>query len=114
MENTDSSRYIKQTTVKIHRVCDKQMAVIARLALTPVSEMIMNAASIPQKVLLSVEGMSCGGCVQAVKRVIEKADPTAKADIHLETGRVEAETVIAADVLAQAVSKAGYPAHIIG
>ena len=27
------------------------------------------------KMVLSVDGMTCGGCVEAVKRVILKADP---------------------------------------
>jgi copper chaperone len=66
-----------------------------------------------EKIILSVDGMSCGGCVQAVKRVMEKADPTVQADICLEDGRVEAVTKVPAGRLAEAISKAGYPAKVM-
>jgi len=66
----------------------------------------------PEKIVLNVEGMTCGGCVEAVKRVIRKADPTAEVEIDLSSGRVEAVTVVAAQDLAQAVSKSGYAAHL--
>ena len=67
-----------------------------------------------QKIILSVEGMTCGGCVEAVKRVIRKADPAAEVDVDLETGRVEAITVASAPDVAAAVTKAGYDAAIAG
>ena len=41
-----------------------------------------------KKIVLAVEGMTCGGCVEAVKRVIRKADPTADVSVALDTGRV--------------------------
>ncbi len=66
----------------------------------------------PEKIVLNVEGMTCGGCVEAVKRVIRKADPAAAVEIDLGTGRVEAVTMAPAADLAQAVTKAGYQAHI--
>jgi len=66
----------------------------------------------PEKIVLNVEGMTCGGCVEAVKRVIRKADPTAEVEIDLSSGRVEAVTVVAAQDLAQAVSKSGYAAQL--
>ncbi len=61
-------------------------------------------------VTLSVEGMTCEGCANAVKRIVQKADPSAKVDVSLEGKRVDATTSASADVLAQAISKAGYPA----
>jgi copper chaperone len=64
------------------------------------------------KIVLSVEGMTCGGCVEAVKRVIRKADPAAEIDVSLETGRVEATTIALAVDLATAVTKAGYEATL--
>jgi copper chaperone len=65
-----------------------------------------------KKIILTVDGMTCGGCVEAVKRVIRKADPSADIDVSLETGRVEATTIALADALAAAVTKAGYEARI--
>ena len=66
----------------------------------------------PKKIVLNVEGMTCGGCGEAVKRVIRKADPTAEVEIDSSSGRVEAVTVVAAQDLAQAVSKSGYAAQL--
>ena len=67
-----------------------------------------------KRIVLTVEGMTCGGCVEAVKRVIRKADPTADVSIALEMGRVEAVTIAQAVELAAAVTKAGYDATVAG
>ena len=67
-----------------------------------------------KRIVLTVEGMTCGGCVEAVKRVIRKADPTADVSIALETGRVEAVTIAQAVELAAAVTKASYDATVAG
>jgi len=67
-----------------------------------------------KKIVLAVEGMTCGGCMEAVKRVIRKADPAADVSIALETGRVEAVTIAQAGELALAVTKAGYDAKVAG
>jgi len=67
-----------------------------------------------KKIVLAVEGMTCGGCMEAVKRVIRKADPAADVSIALETGRVEAVTIAQAGELASAVTKAGYDAKVAG
>ena len=52
--------------------------------------------------------------MEAVKRVIRKADPTADINIALDTGRVEAVTSALAADLASAVTKAGYDAKVTG
>ncbi len=62
-------------------------------------------------VVLDVSGMTCGGCVEAVKRVIRKVDSTAVVAVDLATGRVEATTSAEAHDLAAAVTKAGYEAR---
>jgi copper chaperone len=64
-----------------------------------------------KKIILHVDGMTCGGCVEAVKRVIRKVDQGSKIDIDLTSGRVEVVTIIPAEELVEAVTKAGYPAH---
>jgi copper chaperone len=61
-------------------------------------------------VIVAVEGMTCEGCANAVKRIVQRADPAAEVDVSLAGKRVEAKTTASADVLAQAISNAGYPA----
>ena len=63
-------------------------------------------------IVLSVKGMTCGGCAEAVKRVIRKADPEAAVSVELASGRVEAKTVAEASSLATAITKAGYEAAV--
>lgn len=63
-----------------------------------------------EKLAFSVKGMTCGGCAEAVKRVIRKSDPSADVTVDLATGRVEAHTVGKATDLAAAITKAGYEA----
>jgi copper chaperone len=62
-------------------------------------------------VVLTVSGMTCSGCVNSVTRVIKRADPAADVQIDLTSGRVEVRTDCAADVLATAVTGAGYEAR---
>ena len=61
-------------------------------------------------IVLAVTGMTCGGCAEAVKRVIRKSDPDAAVTVDLDSGRVEVNTIADPAVLAAAVTKAGYAA----
>ncbi|MBW8618361.1 MAG: heavy-metal-associated domain-containing protein [Hyphomicrobiales bacterium] len=63
-------------------------------------------------VVFSVKGMTCGGCAEAVKRVIRKADPDADISVELSSGRVEAKTKAEGGSLAAAITKAGYEAAV--
>jgi copper chaperone len=63
-----------------------------------------------EKLVFSVKGMTCGGCAEAVKRVIRKSDPAADVTVDLASGRVEAVTIGKANDLAAAITKAGYEA----
>ena len=63
-------------------------------------------------IVLNVKGMTCGGCAEAVKRVIRKADPAADVTVDLATGRVDAKTVAEATTVAAAITKAGYEAAV--
>lgn len=62
-------------------------------------------------IVLDVKGMTCQGCVNAVTRIIKKNDPQADVKIDLQSGRVEAQSALAADALAKAISAAGYEAQ---
>jgi copper chaperone len=61
-------------------------------------------------VVLEVTGMTCQGCVNAVTRIVRKADPHAEVDVDLANGRVNALTTVDPHSLADAVSKGGYDA----
>ncbi|MEI6574401.1 MAG: heavy-metal-associated domain-containing protein [Alphaproteobacteria bacterium] len=63
-------------------------------------------------IVLSVKGMTCGGCAEAVKRVICKVDSVAEVSVDLASGRVQASTQVDGAALAAAVTKAGYDAIV--
>ena len=65
-----------------------------------------------KSVVLNVTGMTCQGCVNSVTRIVKRADPAAEVAIDLPTGRLEATTAASAQVLAQAITAAGYGAQV--
>lgn len=67
-------------------------------------------AETQKPVVLEVAGMTCQGCVNAVTRIVRKADPQASVDVDLPTGRVNAVTTMDPHSLAEAVSRGGYDA----
>ncbi len=58
---------------------------------------------------LTVSGMTCGGCVKAVERVVKRTDPDAKATVDLASGHVAIESGKPAAAFAAAITAAGYP-----
>lgn len=65
-----------------------------------------------KSIVLDVKGMTCQGCVNAVTRIVKRQDPQADVKIDLPSGRVEMQSSIAADVLAKAISAAGYETQV--
>jgi copper chaperone len=59
---------------------------------------------------LKVEKMSCGGCAARVTRAVQSADPDAKVAVRLQDRLVMVESDFAPEVIADAISTAGYPA----
>ena len=57
---------------------------------------------------LTVNDMTCGGCVASITRVVRGLDPAANVDTNVETRRVNIECVIGADVVVAAITHAGY------
>ena len=55
-----------------------------------------------------VQGMTCGHCEMAVKRVIIQLDPNAKVLIERAQGKVEVESEQTREALAQVVKEEGY------
>ena len=64
-----------------------------------------------------VEGMSCGGCAEAVKRAVRKVAPEAEVAVDLTRGRVTVSPPGAAPdaaAVAAAIDKAGFSARVAG
>ncbi len=63
---------------------------------------------------LSVTGMSCGHCVEHVKKALEAVDGVDGAEVSLESSEatVHGSTDILDDALTDAVKSAGYDANV--
>lgn len=59
-----------------------------------------------------VEGMSCGGCVTAVRSAIEALDGVSSVDVSLEEQSAVVEGSVDADAVVEAVTSAGYPTQV--
>lgn len=57
---------------------------------------------------MTVNGMTCGHCVQTVTKAIQAKDPAAKVSIHRETGLVSAETRLDRKEMTRAIEAEGY------
>jgi copper chaperone len=58
---------------------------------------------------LQVEGMTCGGCANSVKRSVQAVDGNAKVDVDLGSKKVRIDTSADIDKVKVAVVEAGYP-----
>jgi copper chaperone len=58
---------------------------------------------------LTVSGMTCGGCINAVTRAIQTVDPQAKVQADLTTQVLTVETHLSPEITAQLVAEAGFP-----
>ena len=65
-----------------------------------------------RQITLMVQGMTCQGCVNSVTRIVKRNDPAADVVIDLASGRLEAKSSAAPQVLADAISAAGYAAQV--
>ena len=63
-----------------------------------------------REIIIKVDGMACEGCVETVRRTIEKLDPEAQVHIDLGRGQVSARTVADTLEVTDAITKAGYNA----
>lgn len=69
------------------------------------------------KATLKVSGMTCGNCVKHVTKALSKVAGVTDPSVSLENGRVELTydpSQSSLDAIADAVSKAGYPATVEG
>ena len=56
----------------------------------------------------TVPEMSCGHCVGAVTQALKAVDPAAQVDVTLADKKVRVQSTLERQVLAQALSEAGY------
>ncbi len=69
-----------------------------------------------EKVMLKVDGMTCGGCAIGVKKTLEKQKGVRKAEVSFEKGQAIAEVEkgkVKPEDLAAAVTKFGYKATVL-
>jgi copper chaperone len=58
---------------------------------------------------LQVEGMTCGGCANSVKRSVQAVDSNAKVDVDLASKKVRVDTQADLNAVKSAITEAGYP-----
>lgn len=70
----------------------------------------------PAKVLLDVEGMSCGGCVFTIQSALSAMDGITDVQVDVAAGTTlvayDPETISNTDAIARAITDGGYPARI--
>jgi copper chaperone len=64
-----------------------------------------------KELLMTVDGMTCQGCVKAVTRTVQRLDPTAQVEVDLQHGRARIVTNAQALEVSDALTKAGYEAR---
>jgi copper chaperone len=60
----------------------------------------------------AVAGMSCGGCVTAVEKIVRRVDPQADIRVDLAAARAEVATSAPPETIGEALTKAGYEATL--
>jgi len=60
-----------------------------------------------------VPGMTCGGCLGAVTKALQKLDPQVRIEGHLETRTITVESDKSEALLLAALENAGYPAQLV-
>ncbi|HWU35265.1 MAG TPA: cation transporter [Methylovorus sp.] len=55
-----------------------------------------------------VEGMVCGGCVNAVTKAIHNEDAAAKVEVDLASGKLTADSRLSRPQVAAIIEEAGY------
>ncbi|MFD2212602.1 MULTISPECIES: copper chaperone CopZ [Bacillaceae] len=64
-----------------------------------------------QKIILTVNGMSCGHCVNAIEGNVGKLNGVSQVKVHLNEGKVELEfnpEVVSLDTIKETIDDQGY------
>jgi copper chaperone len=59
-------------------------------------------------ITLTIEDMTCGGCVASISRVVKKLDAAATVSADVATKRVNIESSMGANAVITAISDAGF------
>jgi copper chaperone CopZ len=62
--------------------------------------------------MLSISGMTCGGCASTLTRVLSRVPGVTHAEVNLAGGRAQVWGVVRPDELLAAVRNAGYGAEV--
>ena len=57
---------------------------------------------------LTINDMTCGGCVASITRVVKGLDPNARVEADVGAKRVKISNVIKSEAVIAAISDAGY------
>ena len=57
---------------------------------------------------LTIDDMTCGGCVASITRVVKGLDPEATVSADVDSKRVRIESLIDTDAVVAAITQAGY------
>lgn len=57
---------------------------------------------------LTINDMTCGGCVASINRVVKGLDPNATVDANVETKRVRINSLIDTEAAVAAIANAGF------
>ena len=61
---------------------------------------------------LTINDMTCGGCVASITRVVKGLDPNASVDADVAAKRVKISSVIKSEAVIAAISDAGFHPHL--
>lgn len=63
--------------------------------------------------LLSVQKMTCGHCIQSVTSAVRALDPHARVEVDLANGTVRVGSNIDAETAAQSMREKGYTVRVV-
>ena len=62
---------------------------------------------------LTINDMTCGGCVASITRVVRGLDPEATVEANLDTKRVNITTPLDTDAVVAVIANAGYHPEVV-
>ena len=61
---------------------------------------------------LTINDMTCGGCVASITRVVKGLDPNASVEADVAAKRVKISSAIKSEAVIAAISDAGFHPHV--
>ena len=75
-------------------------------------ELLLTRTGDHDMITLNVEKVKCGGCAANLKQAVLAEDPQAELQVDIPNKKVEIDSRLDAQTLANVISKAGYPATL--